>query len=154
MKWFNNPQTLEELKKQYKQLALKHHPDIGGNLKDMQEINTEYDQLFEKLKNIHRSAEGRTYTSKEETTEVGLIIVETTTEETTTEEPTTNEASFIERIKNHDRYLLTVIGVSVAATELILVTVLILVLKNRSYRKKKEEELEKQKLIIEEKRDR
>lgn len=69
MKWFNNLQTLEELKKQYKQLALKHHPDIGGNLKNMQEINTEYDQLFEKLKNIHRSAEGRTYTSKEETTE-------------------------------------------------------------------------------------
>ena len=69
MKWFNNPQTLEELKKQYKQFALKHHPDIGGNLKDMQEINSEYDKLFKELKNIHRSAEGKTYTAKEETTE-------------------------------------------------------------------------------------
>lgn len=69
MKWFNNPQTLEELKKQYKQLALKNHPDIGGILKSMQEINSEYDLLFEKLKNIHRSAEGKTYTTKEATSE-------------------------------------------------------------------------------------
>lgn len=69
MKWFNNPQTLEELKKQYKKLAMKHHPDIGGTVKDMQEINAEYDKLFEKLKNTHRTAEGKTYTAKTETTE-------------------------------------------------------------------------------------
>ena len=51
MKWFNHPQTLEELKKQYKQLAVKHHPDKGGNTTDMQEINAKYDRLFELLKN-------------------------------------------------------------------------------------------------------
>ena len=39
MKWFTNPQTLEELKKEYKRLAMKHHPDIGGNDSDMKEIN-------------------------------------------------------------------------------------------------------------------
>lgn len=54
MKRFNHPQTLEELKKQYKQLAVKHHPDKGGNTADMQEINAEYDRLFELLKNTHR----------------------------------------------------------------------------------------------------
>lgn len=43
MKWFNNPSTLEELKQQYKKLALKHHPDLGGNTADMQGINNEYD---------------------------------------------------------------------------------------------------------------
>lgn len=69
MKWFNNPQTLEELKKQYKQLAVKHHPDKGGNTANMQEINAEYDRLFEKLKNIRRTAEGKTYTTKTETRE-------------------------------------------------------------------------------------
>lgn len=69
MKWFNNPSTLEELKQQYKKLALKHHPDLGGNTADMQEINNEYDLLFARLKNTHATAEGKTYTTKTETTE-------------------------------------------------------------------------------------
>lgn len=69
MKWFTNPQTLEELKKQYKQLALKHHPDLGGNTADMQEINNEYDKLFETLKNTHKTVDGKTYTAQTETTE-------------------------------------------------------------------------------------
>ncbi len=69
MNWFNNPKTLEELKKQYKTLAMKHHPDHGGTVEDMQQINAEYDRLFEKLKNVHNTAEGTTYTSREETTE-------------------------------------------------------------------------------------
>ena len=64
MKWFNNPQTLEELKKQYKKLALANHPDRGGNVKDMQEINSEYDKLFEQLKNKHTAANGETYTKE------------------------------------------------------------------------------------------
>lgn len=66
MKWFNNPKTIEELKKEYKKLAIKHHPDVGGTDSDMKEINAEYDILFEKLKNIHTSATGETYESKEE----------------------------------------------------------------------------------------
>lgn len=61
MKWFTNPKTLEELKKQYKQFAMKYHPDRGGNLKDMQEINAEYDELFKKLKNIHATTDGKYY---------------------------------------------------------------------------------------------
>ncbi|MGN0106713.1 MAG: J domain-containing protein [Hominilimicola sp.] len=69
MKWFNNPKTLEELKKQYKALALKHHPDRGGKTFDMQTINAEYDILFARLKNIHTSASGNTYTATTETTE-------------------------------------------------------------------------------------
>lgn len=69
MKWFTNPQTLEELKKEYKKLVFKHHPDRGGNTADMQEINAEYEKLFARLKNVHRSASGETYTAKEETKE-------------------------------------------------------------------------------------
>lgn len=65
MKWFNTtPTTAEELKKQYKTLAMAHHPDRGGNTSDMQEINNEYDILFEKLKNIHTNAEGKIYTKE------------------------------------------------------------------------------------------
>ena len=61
MKWFDNPQTLEELKKQYKKLALKHHPDRGGSVDDMQQINNEYDDLFKRLKDIHVTADGKQY---------------------------------------------------------------------------------------------
>lgn len=69
MKWFTNPTTLEELKKEYKKLVFKHHPDKGGRTEDMQEINAEYDALFHRLKNTHKSASGETYTAKQETTE-------------------------------------------------------------------------------------
>lgn len=69
MKWFKNPRTLEELKKQYKQLAMEHHPDRGGSTETMQEINNEYDVLFSSLKNTHSTAEGETYTTEKETTE-------------------------------------------------------------------------------------
>lgn len=34
MKWFNNPETLEDLKKQYKKLAFQNHPDRGGKTKE------------------------------------------------------------------------------------------------------------------------
>lgn len=64
MKWFNPaPKTLEELKKQYKKLALEHHPDRGGNTADMQAINAEYDALFEQLKTIRCTVGGDTYTA-------------------------------------------------------------------------------------------
>lgn len=70
MKWFNPiPATLEELKQQYRRLALRNHPDLGGNTADMQQINDEYAVLFERLKNTHRAASGETYTAKEETGE-------------------------------------------------------------------------------------
>ena len=69
MKWFKNPQTLEELKSQYRELAMHHHPDKGGNVEVMQAINNEYDELFAKLKDIHKTREGKTYTAKQTTTE-------------------------------------------------------------------------------------
>ena len=69
MRYFNNPQTLEELKKQYRELARKHHPDCGGNIEVMKTINNEYDTLFTKLKDIHQTKDGTTYTAKHESTE-------------------------------------------------------------------------------------
>lgn len=46
MKWFTNVHTVEELRKQYRQLMKKHHPDVGGNTEDAKEINAEYERLF------------------------------------------------------------------------------------------------------------
>ena len=54
-RYFKNVNTLEQLRKQYKDLLKKHHPDNGGNLSDMQEINSEYDRLFKVLKDRHES---------------------------------------------------------------------------------------------------
>lgn len=53
MAYFKNANTLEELRKQYKELLKIHHPDNGGNVSDMQEINAEYDRLFKILKESH-----------------------------------------------------------------------------------------------------
>ena len=55
MKYFKDCNTLEVLRKQYKELLKTHHPDNGGNVADMQEINAEYDQLFKVLKDKHES---------------------------------------------------------------------------------------------------
>ena len=67
--WFKNVNCVEDLKKEYKKLAMKHHPDMGGNTQDMQEINNEYDILFKKLKDVHSTADGKVYTSEHKTTE-------------------------------------------------------------------------------------
>lgn len=61
MRYFTNCRTLEELKKEYKKLALKNHPDCGGSEEIMKEINKQYDEAFEKVKNIHFNKEGKQY---------------------------------------------------------------------------------------------
>lgn len=48
MKWFT-ARNLNELKEQYRELAKQHHPDCGGTLEDMQEINSEYETLSKVL---------------------------------------------------------------------------------------------------------
>jgi hypothetical protein len=45
MKWFQNINTLDELRTAYRKLAVRHHPDKGGSTADMQEINAEYEIL-------------------------------------------------------------------------------------------------------------
>jgi len=55
-KYFDNKiNSLDELKKEYKRLAFLHHPDRGGLTEIMQEINNEYDKLFEQLKHIQNN---------------------------------------------------------------------------------------------------
>lgn len=43
MTYFNKVNTLEEAKKLYRELAMKNHPDRGGDIKVMQAINDEFE---------------------------------------------------------------------------------------------------------------
>ena len=63
-KFFKNVETVEELYSQYKKLAMQHHPDHGGRVEDMQQINAEYDDLKKRVGNTHKSATGETYQSE------------------------------------------------------------------------------------------
>ncbi len=65
-KYFSNVTTFEELKRQYKTLAFKYHPDReGGSVEAMQRINAEYDELKKHVGNVHETMDGRTYTREE-----------------------------------------------------------------------------------------
>ena len=77
IKYFNPlPQTAEELKKMYRKLAFTHHPDNGGNEEEMKIVNSEYAQLFDKLKDIHTNAQGERYTKEtKETPEQFISII-------------------------------------------------------------------------------
>jgi len=46
MKYFKNINTIEELKDEYRRLAFVNHPDIGGNVETMQEINAEFELAY------------------------------------------------------------------------------------------------------------
>jgi len=45
-KWFTGCSTANDIKKRYRELSKKHHPDMpGGNTRTFQEINAEYETL-------------------------------------------------------------------------------------------------------------
>lgn len=51
MKWFKDISRPDELRKLYRKLVVRYHPDNGGSEDDIKEINAEYDILFKKMKN-------------------------------------------------------------------------------------------------------
>lgn len=61
MKYFADCTTIEELKKAYKNLALKNHPDLGGSEKVMQEINDEYHSLLKTFAQNGKWADNRAF---------------------------------------------------------------------------------------------
>jgi len=67
--YFIDCKTAEELKKAYRAWAKKLHPDLGGNAEEFKVMQAEYERMWERLKNVHKTAEGKTYTAKTETTE-------------------------------------------------------------------------------------
>ena len=57
-KYFKNVKSYDDLKAQYKTLLKANHPDNGGDLEVMKEINVEYDALFPIWKNRKESETG------------------------------------------------------------------------------------------------
>ena len=43
MKYFKDLNSMEAVKKQYRKLAMKYHPDRGGNEEVFKQINNEYE---------------------------------------------------------------------------------------------------------------
>ena len=75
MKWFSNVTTLEELRKEYRQLMKKHHPDVGGSTEDAKAINAEYDRLFAILSRQEvRQEEGECYDTAEEDRAIRVVL--------------------------------------------------------------------------------
>ena len=65
-KYFEGVKTVEELRKRYRELLKKFHPDNeGGSVEVTQEINAEYDRLFAILSKENH-ADGQSYTYDEE----------------------------------------------------------------------------------------
>lgn len=58
MKWFSGCNSIDEAKKRFRDLCKKHHPDLGGNVADMQSVNAEYEQVLrDGLKSVDNFAE-------------------------------------------------------------------------------------------------
>ena len=75
--YFKNVETVEALKRLYKKLVFEFHPDRNkqnDTTAIMQDINSEYDYLFKKVKDIHEgidkdTKQKTTYTAKVPTSE-------------------------------------------------------------------------------------
>ena len=63
MVYFKNVNCIQELKKQYKNLVKLYHPDLNKNDTNsiMQEINAEYETIFNKVKNSFINSQGEIY---------------------------------------------------------------------------------------------
>lgn len=55
MNWFQNCTNESEIKTAWRTYAKEHHPDVGGNLETMQEINSQYEAA---LKGDYRGRQG------------------------------------------------------------------------------------------------
>lgn len=59
-KYFKNVKNFDDLKKQYRELLKANHPDNGGDLEEMKNINIEFDALFPIWKSKKEIETGKT----------------------------------------------------------------------------------------------
>lgn len=73
MSYFNNVNSLEDLKKEYRKLVFIHHPDRGGDTTSMQELNYKYEKLFEQLKYKHNTDNPNRQTTETSDQFIGIL---------------------------------------------------------------------------------
>ena len=74
MKYFAQCKNLEELKKEFRRLAMIHHPDRGGDVETMKQINADHDAAFEILKKRHNESADEFHQTTETAEEFRDII--------------------------------------------------------------------------------
>lgn len=57
--------TIDDIKAQYRALAIANHPDMGGSVEAMAEINAEFADLCKRYGSVHKAANGSTYETEE-----------------------------------------------------------------------------------------
>ena len=64
MRYFDGIKTAEEAKQRYHELAKRLHPDNGGNAEEFKAMQAEFSELWNRVKGVHRNAEGKEYHSE------------------------------------------------------------------------------------------
>ena len=59
--FFSDCRTIEDVKRTFKELCKKLHPDNGGDAEQFKAMMQEYEIAFNRCKNFHTSASGETY---------------------------------------------------------------------------------------------
>ena len=72
--YFDKCKTLDELKAEYRRLAVKYYPDAGGDLETMKAVNAEHDRVFEILKKKHNDSADECHQTTETAEEFRDII--------------------------------------------------------------------------------
>jgi hypothetical protein len=54
-KYFTDFSSIDMVKKQYKKLAFKLHPDVGGSTEEMQQLNNEYEAALKQIEYIDKT---------------------------------------------------------------------------------------------------
>ena len=62
--YFDNCKTCEDVKRTYRDLAKRLHPDAGGDEEAFKKMAAEYERAFNRYKDVHVNAAGDTYEKK------------------------------------------------------------------------------------------